>query len=549
MLREISCELFKENKRQRPPVIFHKGLNVVLGSIPGKAASIGKSTMLLIIDFVFGGNTYLKSEPVRELGNHTIYFVFSFAGKDYRFARNTADAKRVFKVDENNDPIDSMEIKEFTDWLAKKYDMDLPGLSFRNTVSRFFRIYGKNNLNEFRPLQMRGGNESQKDAIHVLVALYNMYSSILAFEEQLHLVEDKIDAFKAARKYEFIPSAVDGMGKYQENIVAIRELEEERDELCNSGSRPINEAEVEEANRANEIERAYTDIRRVVKGKQDDLHLLELNLQRGIYPTEADLKSLAEFFPEANFNKLMDIESFHSKIQGILQEELESAKQKITVELASLQEQEESIRNAMSEIRPSMTFTQEFLTAYSVLEQRINKLQDENNAFDQRNKLQEEKKQANNRYQEQMKFVLKEIEATINRKMEEINDYITDDQYNAPHLTISKFDSYDFETPKDSGTSTNYRGMMIYDLAVLDTTVLPAIAHDSILFDPMPRPDMSRMIEIYNKEKEKQIFIAIDKTLNCSEEAQSIIAKQTVIKLENNEQALFGDKWSRKANR
>lgn len=65
----------------------------------------------------------------------------------------------------------------------------------------------------------------------------------------------------------------------------------------------------------------------------------------------------------------------------------------------------------------------------------------------------------------------------------------------------------------------------------------------------MNHKKMSRMIEIYNKEKEKQIFIAIDKTLNCSEEAQSIIAKQTVIKLENNEQALFGDKWSRKANR
>ena len=50
MLVEIKCDIFREKA-----VKFHSGFNVVLGD--EKASnSIGKSNLLLIIDFVFGGN-------------------------------------------------------------------------------------------------------------------------------------------------------------------------------------------------------------------------------------------------------------------------------------------------------------------------------------------------------------------------------------------------------------------------------------------------------------------------------------------------------------
>ena len=88
--------------------------------------------------------------------------------------------------------------------------------------------------------------------------------------------------------------------------------------------------------------------------------------------------------------------------------------------------------------------------------------------------------------------------------------------------------------------------MIIYDLAVLQNTVLPAIAHDSIMFDSMPRPDLSNLIRVYNDQIEKQIFIAVDKVSECTQEAKTIIDKTTVLKLDNNDKALFGEKWSRK---
>lgn len=43
--------------------------------------------------------------------------------------------------------------KEFANWLKEKYHIDFTGLSFRETMSSFFHIYGKENTDERRPLK------------------------------------------------------------------------------------------------------------------------------------------------------------------------------------------------------------------------------------------------------------------------------------------------------------------------------------------------------------------------------------------------------------
>ena len=52
MLHEIYCEQFHQKR-----IVFNPGLSVVLGTNTGDN-SIGKSTFLLIVDYVFGGSTY-----------------------------------------------------------------------------------------------------------------------------------------------------------------------------------------------------------------------------------------------------------------------------------------------------------------------------------------------------------------------------------------------------------------------------------------------------------------------------------------------------------
>ena len=49
MLKEIQCDIFTEDGKQRKPIIFNNGLNIILGD-ESKKNSIGKSTFLLVID-------------------------------------------------------------------------------------------------------------------------------------------------------------------------------------------------------------------------------------------------------------------------------------------------------------------------------------------------------------------------------------------------------------------------------------------------------------------------------------------------------------------
>lgn len=67
MITEIFCDKFKKQH-----VSFKDGLNVVLGDDSG-ANSIGKSTMLLAIDYMLGGDHYqTKSDIIKHVGHHTV---------------------------------------------------------------------------------------------------------------------------------------------------------------------------------------------------------------------------------------------------------------------------------------------------------------------------------------------------------------------------------------------------------------------------------------------------------------------------------------------
>ncbi len=142
MLVEMQSSAFKIKDEQRPPIQFKRGLNVILGKDDG-AMSIGKSSTLLAIDFVFGGDTYIKSDGVQQEGDHAINFAFEFDGEKYYFCRSTKEADKIFVCDENYIFINTWTKAEYTNWLKERYQLDFPGLSFRIALSSYFRVYGK----------------------------------------------------------------------------------------------------------------------------------------------------------------------------------------------------------------------------------------------------------------------------------------------------------------------------------------------------------------------------------------------------------------------
>ena len=78
MLVEIVCDKLANSENPEGRVPFHKGLNAVVGTKSGDN-SIGKSSMLLLIDFAFGGSSYAdwRTGIVGHVGNHEVCFTLS----------------------------------------------------------------------------------------------------------------------------------------------------------------------------------------------------------------------------------------------------------------------------------------------------------------------------------------------------------------------------------------------------------------------------------------------------------------------------------------
>ena len=173
MLYEIICDKFVSYGKQREPIIFHKGLNIVKGQNNG-TNSIGKSTALLAIDFAFGGDTYAKEQTlINNIGNHIVKFCFKFGDKLYYYSRNTETANKINVCDSNYNIKKTITDNAFQKELFNLYNIDLKDITFRQIVGRFARIYGRENTNEKDPLAIYYGEPQQESMIAYLKIFNN----------------------------------------------------------------------------------------------------------------------------------------------------------------------------------------------------------------------------------------------------------------------------------------------------------------------------------------------------------------------------------------
>lgn len=197
MLKEIFCSKFKQSK-----IEFHKGLNVILGDNNG-SNSIGKSTMLLIIDYVFGGDTYAKSDVIDHIGQHEICFCFEFGEVNSYYKRKTAQSKTVFVTDAHYENEKEISLDDYKKLLLQFYNIDDENISFRNIVGLYSRIYGKDNCNEKFVLSAYS-KQSFDDSISCLIKIFGKYPEIQNRKEAKKNSEERYKTFCAAVKMDFI---------------------------------------------------------------------------------------------------------------------------------------------------------------------------------------------------------------------------------------------------------------------------------------------------------------------------------------------------------
>lgn len=543
MLKELFSPVFVEKGKQRPHIKFRRGLNVILG-VSTSENSIGKSSALLAIDFAFGGGDYYKGDIVSHTGQHDIFFCFSFDGKDYYFARNTDTHNKVDICDSNYYRTDEeWPLEKFRSWLKEKYCIDKIELSFRGIVGVFFRIYGKSNNEERNPL-LAHKSESKAIAVHRMIRLFDQENHISKYEKELDTLKEKIETLSKSFKHGFIKQLSGGKKSLESNEIEIYRLKAELKNLPFEHSEKLNEEEIKKATLKEQIKKRILQLETEIAALMRKLNLINLGIDYGLSPDYEDFNELQEFFPNVDLRKIHEIEKYHKKLAEILNKQFLQEKKTVEENLKLLEEKLSRKRKKLADFGISEDFSKEFLEKYSEIQGRINALEQQNYFYELRQRLANEKKMAEEKLNRQTRGLLSEIESRLNNQMKAYNDTLYMDLHKPPQLKFNGRNDYEFGTPDDTGTGSNYKGLVLYDLAVLANSVLPAVVHDSFILKNISANITDGLIKIYN-QSDKQIFIAFDRLETFSDETQKIIESRKVLVLADNGCELYGDCWNK----
>lgn len=547
MLKRVQCDEFKTfGGAIRPPIEFHQGLNAVIGNESG-TNSVGKSTFLMILDFVFGGDDYIrKSKEVhKNILPHQIRFEFEFDGVPYYFYRATDDYRVVMRCDENYQPLENGEltITQYCEFLAEKYGLVSEGLTFRGAVGRFIRVDRRETMKEDKPFRS-AERETDAQSILGMLKLYGRYGEVEQQEKVAAEAEDREDTFRAAQKYEYIPH-VKNKTEYKKNKERIITLQALAENLAAKSSDGLLDLDSMQAEKLRELRAKLSSFRRQKTRLQGQLDVIKQSQADSKKTFQRDYDELLYFFPDADADRLEEVENFHRSLTRILGSEIkdsvvdiEAMIEIVTAEIKRLEE--ETVR-----IKKMPNVAMAILDEYAAIKKELQLLIDANEAYDNRERLhniaQDEKKKLDDLIVTEMAV----IDLKLNGIMEEMNSTMYADAMKAPIINVESANSYTFFTPDDGGTGMRYKGLILFDLAVLQSSDLPFLVHDSVLLLQIENEVVERILDYYSKSP-KQIFIAFDKT--ATPKAMEILKKAEVLHLTRGGNELFGRAWNRKDN-
>lgn len=537
MLYEIICEQFKQKR-----IEFHSNLNTVLGDDIG-SNSIGKSTFLMIIDFVFGGKDYiLKSTDVqRNVGSHIIKFCFIFAESRYYFLRNTDDLENVSKCDDQYNIICNISLTDYYDFLKEKYSIKLTDISFRDIVGRYSRIYGKDNLNEKRPLDIVH-SEAAGVPTNALLKLFDLYNAISELELLLKDKELELSALKNAQKFKFLSSI--GQRQYDANLKELDVLNKGKEKISQDLDNNLLDLDTVKTEEVMKLKERLSVIKRQKNRYYSQLTVINNNINDTSSLKTEQFDDLLSFFPDVNIPSIMEIEKFHHEIRTVLKSELKEKKEEIDGLISVLQTEIDEIENNIKEIVQIPNLSKAILVKYSNLQKKIETLENENNAYLKSRSLTTSRDDTKLRRDSMKQEQLHQLQNKINSKMEELNDYIYSGKRKPPTITFDK-NQYIFETIDDTGTGISYKSMVVYDLSILELTSLPILIHDSVVLKQISDEAIEQILTIYTSVG-KQIFISFDKITAYSLKSQEILNETRVLELSLNGNELFGRSWNDK---
>ncbi|WP_417383151.1 DUF2326 domain-containing protein [Gimesia sp.] len=533
MLTEIRCKKFRKEV-----IEFHPSLNVVLGD-DNATNSIGKTTLLMVIDYVFGGETFLSHNlDVRnELGEHEYLFSFFFDGEPYFFKRITDDPDIVFVCTSQYSEIEEISVDEYKQFLKESYGILNEDISFREMVSLFSRIWGKGNLEVKKPLHVAQAMASAK-SVENLIKIYNKYGKIKEITTALKNANEKKTALSKASKTKLIPKIT--KTKYKQNIKKVEHIEQEIKE--------IGEDLKKYATNINEIVN-----REILEFKVEKDRLLEVKLEtqaklENVRNNLADnrhiksrhLRSLTEYFPDVDMTKLENVELFHDEISKILKKELVRNEEDFSAQLKLVNDEINTIDSHINKTLSSVDNPTLIIDRVYSLARELMDVQIENGFYETGEEFKVETKDYQISLDLTLTEILDDMEGLINSQIEKLISSVYGGGRKSPVLNLYP-KKYSYEVFEDTGTGKAYSDLLIFDLAVFSTAEVPFLIHDSILFKNIETNAVAGLISSY-LNFQKQSFIAIDEIKKYGPDTEELLLDHKVIQL-SGEQVLYIKDW------
>ncbi|WP_440557022.1 DUF2326 domain-containing protein [Treponema succinifaciens] len=549
MLKFIECEKFIENGLPRGRIEFFPGLNICLGE-DNAENSIGKSTLLFAVDFCFGGDSYCSQKGFLEkAGNHKINFCLEFGKEPYYFSRSTENPKEIALCDEDFNITKKIRDDEFKKFLLEKYNLTETGLSFRQVVTSFIRIFGKESSEIKNIVGVEGHNGGKTGILRNLIKLFEKYDEVKTLEEKSAAIQSEQNEFTSVERSKIVKNGkIKNLFQLKESESKLDQLNEELSQIAESNKIQTETVDAQRAAQAAELEKQITVLRRNRTKLLNEKSILETNFGSETKIQKEDFDELKSFFLNINIPHIEEIQNFHKQISKILKKETEEELAKIEDKISENENNLIEATQELTELSVPLSIPKKVLEQYASVSIRKNELEEQVGFYKNSEQISRKLKEIKIELDDKKFSILKEIAVKINQKLEELNGKVNGNDSYSPRLNLNSSSSYSFYAPNDNGTGTAYVSMILYDLAILELTNLPFLIHDSVLFKNLSDNRVIKVFEEYENSR-KQIFVSFDKKNSYgSDELKKTIDNHTVIKLYAGGGELFGCSWAKKKN-
>ena len=335
----------------------------------------------------------------------------------------------------------------------------------------FSRVWGKGNDDVKKPLHTVS-NEKYVETVTRLIKLYNQYERIEIEDKEIKKSVDTKNVINKASKMKVIPKITKTV--YKSNVKEIVKLQNELENLSKSVFSPV-------VNIKDIISDELLDLReRKNFNRAKDYYKSRLNRTNKTISNSKELKfeSLLQFFPDVNVKKLEQIEEFHEGISSIMKEELKKARKELNKKIATLVEEIEELNEEIETILNPNQETSIYIDRLVEISSEMKNLQLQNSYHEKLTLIEEEIDEKSTKLKELKESIVNKIEEGINKGLKDLYTIVHSEQRNPPIFKMYTT-NYEYNFVDNTGTGNAYANLIIFDLVIFASTVLPFIIHDS----------------------------------------------------------------------